>query len=106
MSFKGYCKACRNGNTDICKECRTVTIQGESYGMPTRFDFKYDNTNVTTANFMLNEHTTINVVATEIDVRDDFVVAWLDDKVVAAFRKSDIVGCWLDGGTEQCVSVY
>lgn len=54
-----------------------------------------------TAMFMLNEHLTICVQATEISQHDGYVIAWDDDKQVAIFRASEVIGCWLDGSVNN-----
>ena len=46
--------------------------------------------------FMLSENQTIHIQATEISHNDGYVVAWYDEDVVAMFRASEIIGCWLD----------
>ena len=48
------------------------------------------------AMFLLNAELTICVSATEICTEGEYVVAWNDDKQVAIFRASEIIGCWLD----------
>lgn len=46
--------------------------------------------------FLLKENVTRCVRATEIDIEGEYIVAWDDDKRVAIFRASEVIGCWID----------
>jgi hypothetical protein len=46
--------------------------------------------------FMLNEREMVSLPATEIDIKDGYIIAWEDDKQVAIFRASEVVGCLLE----------
>ena len=46
--------------------------------------------------FMLKDNMVIKVDATEISHTDGFIIAWRYEDVVAMFRASEIVGCWLE----------
>ena len=46
--------------------------------------------------FMVNEKITVCVQATEISHNDGYILAWFGEDIVAMFRESEIIGCWLD----------
>ena len=46
--------------------------------------------------FMLSKNLSICVKATELCFMGDYITAWLKGKRVAIFRKSEVIGCWLD----------
>lgn len=48
------------------------------------------------ATFMLNEREMISIRATEISMDGNYISAWMNDKQVAIFKASEVVGCWLE----------
>lgn len=52
--------------------------------------------------FSLKENLTICVRATEIDIEGEYIVAWDDDKRVAIFRASEVIGCWIEN-ERKCI---
>jgi hypothetical protein len=48
------------------------------------------------ATFMLNEREMIRICATKISMDGDYISAWMNDKQVAIFKASEVVGCWLE----------
>lgn len=53
------------------------------------------------AMFMLSEQITICVKATEISHKDGYVFAWNGENVVAIFKASELIGCWLEGSVSD-----
>ena len=48
------------------------------------------------ATFMISEDRMISLEATEISQSDDYIIAWKYEDVVAMFRASEIIGCWIE----------
>ena len=48
------------------------------------------------ATFMLSKNEMVNICATEISMDGDYISAWMNDKQVAIFKASEVVGCWLE----------
>ena len=48
------------------------------------------------AHFMINEHEMISLEATEISHSEGYIIAWKYEDVVAMFRASEIIGCWIE----------
>ena len=53
------------------------------------------------AMFMLSEQFTLCVKATEISHKDGYVFAWNGENVVAIFKASELIGCWLEGSVSD-----
>lgn len=49
------------------------------------------------AKFMLSENLFVLVKATEISHSDGYIYAWDGEDIVAIFRESEVIGCWLEG---------
>ena len=58
------------------------------------------------AAFMLNEREMVSIRATEISMEGDYISAWNEDKRVAIFRASEVIGCWLETGGISDGKVY
>lgn len=50
------------------------------------------------ATFLLNERERVCIRATEISMDGDYISAWDEEKRVAIFRASEVIGCWLEKG--------
>lgn len=50
------------------------------------------------ATFMLSKNEMVNICATEISMEGDYISAWDEEKRVAIFRASEVIGCWLEKG--------
>lgn len=48
------------------------------------------------AMFMLSGSVTICVKATELSHADSQIIAWDGEDIVAIFRESELIGCWLE----------
>ena len=57
------------------------------------------------AMFMLNPNVTICVKATELSHADSHIIAWDGEDIVAIFKESELIGCWLERVDEDGKSI-
>lgn len=46
--------------------------------------------------FMISEERMVSVEATEISHSEGCIIAWKYEDVVAIFRDSEVIGCWIE----------